>query len=79
MGQDSVILEKRRDRCIATILSFKDAQCDEYLPDEVSEKLRKTILDEINGVCDLALSLTAQGDALNDLFLDKLAELSNGG
>ena len=73
MVQDKV-LEKRRDRSIAKILSFKEKKCDEFLPADISAELRKVILDEINDVCDLALSLNAQGEELNQLFLDKMAE-----
>ena len=49
-------LERRRDRAIAAILSFKDTNCNQHLPKDVSQGLRETILDEVNeffnSICD---------------------------
>lgn len=77
MDKDLLLLEKRRNRCIATILSFKDNQCDPYLPENISGELRRIILDEINSVCDLAFRLNAQNDyqQFNDLYTDRLEEI----
>ena len=73
------ILEKRRDRAIATILSFKDDYCDNYLPYDVSLKLRKAVLDEINDYydlcCDLFKSIQPEGLVMNQEYLDKLDEV----
>ena len=41
-------LEKQKNRCIASILSSKEREVDDYLPPEVSAELRSVILDEIN-------------------------------
>lgn len=70
-----MLLERRRDRSIATILSYKDSHCDQFLPEDISSDLRKVILDEVNSLCDYALRLTAKGDALNELFLDRMSDL----
>lgn len=78
MDKDLLLLEKRINRCIATILSYKDSQCDAFLPENVSSELRRIILDEINSVCDLAFRLKVQheGEQYNDLYTDKLEELN---
>lgn len=71
-------LGKRRDRAIATILSFKERECDIYLPEDVSYELRKVILDQINDVIDLAYDLINDDIIINEAFLDKLDEILNG-
>ncbi len=70
-------LNKRRDRTIAVILGFKERECDEYLPPEVSLKLRKAILDGINDLNDLACDLIGSSDGytVNELWLEKLKEI----
>lgn len=70
-------LGKRRDRAIATILSYKEDECDYYLPEDVSSGLRKMILSQINDVCDLAFDLIDDDIEVNQLFLDKLDEILN--
>jgi hypothetical protein len=70
------ILEKRRNRSIALILSFKENECDRYLPDDVSHKLRKTVLDQVNDLHDLAVDLLRSVDdgtvILNEEYLKKI-------
>lgn len=70
------ILAKRRDRLLAVILSFKERECDQYLPPEVQARLRKVILDEVNQFTELAIDLTnhSSGETIvvNELFLQKL-------
>ncbi len=74
---DKVFLGKRRDRSIATILSFKERECDRYLPQEVSVNLRKMVLDEVNELCDLALDLLSSDQEVvwNDDFMDRLDDI----
>ena len=67
-------LAKRRNRAIATILGFKENECDDYLPSDVSDDLRLVILDNINDVVDLAFDLMSEDIAFNELFLDKMKE-----
>lgn len=69
---NKAFLGKRRDRAIATLLSFKEREVDIYLPDEVSHKLRKEILDQINEVCDVAFDLVSDDIIVNELIQDKL-------
>lgn len=69
----SKFLQRRRDRAIATVLSFKDRECDQYLPKDVSEDLRELILDEINDLCYAALDVI-KGD-VNDLYVKRLDEI----
>lgn len=74
-------LGKRRDRAIATILGFKEDECDYYLPEDVSRELRAVILDNINDVCDLAFDLMDENVEVNQLYLDileKLEGMQNG-
>ena len=74
-GRDKEFLGKRRDRAIAIILSYKERECDDYLPERVSQDLRKVILDQINDIVELAFDMINYDIVLNDEFLDKLDEL----
>ena len=74
-GRDKEFLGKRRDRAIAIILSYKERECDDYLPDYVSRELRKVVLDQINDIVELAFDMINYDIVLNDEFLDKLDEL----
>lgn len=71
------ILAQKRNQAIAIILSVKEEECDDYLPDEASRALRKVILDQINGLHNLAhdlLKSTSSVD-LNQYYLDLISEL----
>lgn len=72
---DKTFLGKRRDRTIATLLSFKEQWVDQYLPPEVSSALRKEILDQINDLCDLAFDLIGEEVVFNDSFMAKLDDI----
>lgn len=75
----SMMVAKRRDRCIATILSFKEAEIDDLLQDpELSSDFRKLILDSVNDVCNLAIDLIDDASIVNEIFLDRLDEMLNG-
>lgn len=74
------LLAKKRNRAIAIILSTKERECDEYLPDSASYKMRKVILDQINELfeytTDIIDALTSgQEIAVNEYYMEKLAEL----
>lgn len=77
----SDILAKRRDRSIAIILGVKERECDKYLPPQVSSKLRKVVLDQLNDyhdLCgDLVRSLDTDDVVLNELFVERLDMISN--
>ena len=68
-------LAKRRDRVIATLLSFKEDVVDEYLPESVSFALRKEILNQINDLCDLAFDLLSADTIVNEEFLQRLDDI----
>lgn len=69
------LLEKRRNRCIATILGFKEKQCDGYLTEEISNNLRKVILDEINGLCELVFDILNEDVLFNEEYFTMLEEI----
>lgn len=74
------ILAKRRDRAIAIVLGVKERECDKFLPDVASKKLRKVILDQMNDLTDVALDIlksldSSSGTTLNEVWLDKLEEI----
>lgn len=71
------VLARRRDRSIAILLGMKERECDQYLPRDVSARLRKIILDQINEyhdfVLDVCRSLDSQGEVvLNEYYLDRI-------
>lgn len=73
MDGKKAFLGRRRDRSIATILSFKERECDNYLPPATRAKLRSLLLDEINDLCETAFDLMGGDDVvMNDLFLERL-------
>ena len=79
MSDSIVFLQKRKDRAIATILSYKDNECGEFLPNDKSQGLRKVILDEINSFYDSALAFAEDMNdtvGLNSLYSEKLQELN---
>lgn len=69
------LLERRLKRCIATILSAKEKEIDRYIPEEVANVFRKTILDEINEF--YALVVDVLNDEINQEFLDMLDMLED--
>jgi hypothetical protein len=71
-------LGKRRDRAIATLLSFKEKECDAFLPDSISQRLRKEILDQINELCDVAFDLMNEDEVIwNEEFMDRFDQISD--
>lgn len=83
------MLSRRKDRSIATILSYKDEQLDQYLPTEVSMAFRKLVLDQLNDLYDFSLDLlrSVEGGSVTinqayverlEAALDKAEELVSG-
>lgn len=70
------MLSRRKDRSIATILSYKDEVLDEYLPDHVSFEFRKLVLDQLNDLYDFSLDLlrSVEGGSvtINQEYVDRL-------
>lgn len=75
----SRIIAKRRDRCLATILSFKEEALDDFLPEEVSDNFRKLVLDSVNDVCNLAIDLLEESTIVNEVFLERIEDIVAGG
>ena len=74
------LLEKRRDRAIAIILSVKEEECDAYLPEAAGRSIRKVVLDQINDYHELAanlLSIVGAGGVVNQAYLDKIDAIYN--
>lgn len=73
------VLAKRRDRAIGIVLGVKERECDRHLPPEVSKKLRKVVLDQLNEFYDLCLDVLRSLDngdvVLNERYLEMLAEV----
>jgi hypothetical protein len=71
-------LAKRRDRAISAILRVKEREVDSYVPPEVSARLRKTVLDQINDLTDYMTDVVGpfqDGVLVNELWLQKLDEI----
>jgi len=76
MMDNTNLLAKRRDRIIASFLSFKEKECDIFLSAEVSSKLRKKFLDDINDLCDIAFDLIKSEDVVwNEEFMNRLDDI----
>lgn len=73
-------VKKRRDRVLATILSYKEANVDQYLPDQKArDDLRRVILNNVNDLNDLVLDLLkSQGEPeymFNEYYGDALRRI----
>jgi hypothetical protein len=73
------LLARRRDRAIAIILRVKEQECDEHLPMDASMRLRKVVLDQMNGYFDLCAdvvnSLDTEGSVVNEHWIQKVDEI----
>lgn len=73
------LLDKRAKRSIAIILGVKERECDQYLTDAVSAKLRKVVLDQVNEFHGLVVDILDSVDngevALNEHYLTKLDDI----
>lgn len=70
------VLGRRRDRVIAILLSFKERECDRYLPRDVQVRFRKIVLDQLNEFADLSADIMKSLDngeqTLNELYFERL-------
>lgn len=77
-GTTDEMVRRRRDRAIARMMRYKEADLDRLLPPAVRGQLRKVILDEINDFADFVLDLVRSyeeagtGVVLNELFFEAL-------
>lgn len=75
------LLNRRKNRMIATILGAKEDYCDDFVPLDNAEQLRKVILDQINDYCELCTDLLKSIDSdsviVNEEFLDTLYQIKD--
>ena len=72
------LLGKRKNRTLAIMLSEKEDFVDEYLPDEVSQDLRKLILDHMNDFHDFCVDLLDAVDSgmmTNQIAIERLDQI----
>lgn len=69
------LLFKRKQAACAALLSFKDDKVDGFLPKDVSDALRKEILDQINNLYESCLDVFESFDGsfviVNELFKER--------
>lgn len=70
------MLGKRKDRTIAIILSFKEENYDQFVPEDVARNFRKVILDQLNDLYDFSLDLVQSGSSvtINEEYVQRLDE-----
>lgn len=66
---------KRSKRCMATILGFKEKHCDAFLPEDISENLRKVILDEVNELINLVTDILDEDVMFNEEYFTMLEDI----
>lgn len=72
------LLGKRKNRTLAIMLSEKEEIVDDYLPEDVSQELRKMILDYVNEFHDFCVDLVESSEVsfiFNELALEKLTSI----
>lgn len=70
-------LERRRNKAISVIMRAKEAECDDYLPDDVSVAFRKVILDQVNELFDSIIDLirfSSGSFEMNEEYLQRKVE-----
>ena len=74
-----IVVKRRRNKALATILDAKERIVDPVVEPSLAEALRKVILDEVNGLCEISFAVmesVAQNDVeLNQLYFSKLDDL----
>lgn len=69
-------LKRRRDRAVGSILGFAEREIFESLSEEQREKLRRTVLDALNGYHDSVLDLVKAEDGVrNDVVIELLESM----
>lgn len=68
----------RGRRCSATILSWMEKNIYEYLPKESQERVRRTVLDNVNDLSDVAIDIVKSDvGAINDFWVEGLESIHN--
>jgi hypothetical protein len=75
LNSTQTLLNKRKNRAIAIILAYKEKECDQFLPEEQSQGLRKVVLDVLNDLSDFCADLLPQDVVWNEIYLERLASL----
>jgi hypothetical protein len=78
--QVGLLLERKKNRCIRTILGNKERDIDPHIDEETSARFRKVVLDEINGLIEFVKDVIVsapegQHVVVNDLYLQKIDDL----
>ncbi len=72
-------IDRRARRAVATILSFKEDECDSFLTEDTSVAFRKLILDQVNELADLAADCVKtaanDNDILNEVYMEWLEKI----
>lgn len=75
------LIDRRARRASAVLLSFKEEHVDSYLPEGVSQSLRKAILDQVNDLAELAIDCVNKAEVesgiVNDEFFEFLERIHN--
>lgn len=72
------ILFKRKQATCASLLNFKETFIDEFLPKDVSNKLRTEILDQVNNLYESCLDVIESSDGSFVIFNELFEERYNG-
>lgn len=68
-------IDRRARRASAKLLSFKEQNCDKFIPDDVGFSLRKAILDEVNELAELAMDCVKRAEVESGISNDAYLEL----
>jgi hypothetical protein len=73
------LLERRMKKAIAIVLGVKEREVDGFLPRDVSDKLRKVVLDQFNEYHEMVLDVVRSLDngtvVLNEHYLELIEQL----
>jgi predicted transcriptional regulator len=72
------LLSKRKNRTLAIMLSEKEDVVDDFLPEDISQELRKMILDHVNDFHDFCVDLIEsmdQGMVVNQIAAERLDQI----
>lgn len=78
MGNDTVknLVAARGRRTSATILGWMEKHVYEYLPSELQSEVRRTILDNVNDLSDLAIDIVkSDADQINEYWISELDKI----
>lgn len=69
-------MANRGRRASATILNWLETNVYEYIPDDLHPQVRRTILDNVNDLSDVAIDLVKSDQGqINDYWVTELGKL----